>query len=277
MNLQTKQKIVKLSIYILLIFLSLVAIVPFIWMLSASFKLNKDVFTYPVTWIPETVRWQNYADIWDKIPLFTFIKNTAKLTIIITLLQLFTSSLAAYAFAKLEFKGRDLLFIAYISTIAIPWQVYMIPQYIMVQKFGLVDTHMSLIILQAFSAFGVFLMRQFYISIPRELSESARIDGLGEFGIYSRIMLPLVKPGLATLTIFTFVTIWNDFMGPLIYLNSTSKKTIQLGLRLFVTQFSAEYSLIMAAALVTLIPVLIVFLALQKYFVEGIATSGIKG
>lgn len=277
MNLQTKQKIVKLSIYILLIFLSFVAIVPFIWMLSASFKLNKDVFTYPVTWIPETVRWQNYADIWDKIPLFTFIKNTAKLTIIITLLQLFTSSLAAYAFAKLEFKGRDLLFIAYVSTIAIPWQVYMIPQYIMVQKFGLVDTHMSLIILQAFSAFGVFLMRQFYISIPRELSESARIDGLGEFGIYSRIMLPLVKPGLATLTIFTFVTIWNDFMGPLIYLNSTSKKTIQLGLRLFVTQFSAEYSLIMAAALVTLIPVLIVFLALQKYFVEGIATSGIKG
>lgn len=277
MNLQTKQKIVKLSIYILLIFLSLVAIVPFIWMLSASFKLNKDVFTYPITWIPETIRWENYVDIWKKIPLLTFIKNTTKLTVVITLLQLLTSSLAAYAFAKLEFKGRDILFISYVSTIAIPWQVYMIPQYIMVQKFGLVDTHMSLIILQAFSAFGVFLMRQFYISIPKELSESARIDGLGEFGIYSRIMLPLVKPGLATLTIFTFVTIWNDFMGPLIYINSTDLKTIQLGLRLFVTQFSAEYSLIMAAALVTLVPVLIVFLALQKYFVEGIATSGIKG
>lgn len=277
MNLQTKQKIVKLSIYSLLIFLSLIAVVPFVWMLSASFKMNKDVFTYPISWIPENIRWQNYVDIWEKIPLLTFIKNTTKLTIVITFLQLLTSSLAAYAFAKLEFKGRDVLFISYISTIAIPWQVYMIPQYIMVQKFGLVDTHMSLIILQAFSAFGVFLMRQFYISIPKELSESARIDGLGEFGIYARIMLPLVKPGLATLTIFTFVTIWNDFMGPLIYINSTSLKTIQLGLRLFVTQFSAEYSLIMAAALVTLLPVLVVFLALQKYFVEGIATSGIKG
>lgn len=277
MNLQTEQKIVKLSIYILLIFLSLVAIVPFIWMLSASFKMNKDVFSYPITWIPETIRWENYVDIWEKIPLSIFVRNTVKLTVIITLLQLLTSSLAAYAFAKLEFKGRDFLFISYVSTIAIPWQVYMIPQYIMVQKFGLVDTHTSLIILQAFSAFGVFLMRQFYISIPKELSESARIDGLGEFGIYSRIMLPLVKPGLATLTIFTFVTIWNDFMGPLIYINSTNLKTIQLGLRLFVTQFSAEYSLIMAASLVTLIPVLIVFLTLQKYFVEGIASSGIKG
>ncbi len=267
----------KCFIYIILIIMSLAAIVPFVWMLSASLKLNKDVFTYPVEWIPKTFVWQNYVDIWKKIPLFTFLKNTTKLTVIVTLLQLVTSSLAAYAFAKIKFKGRDILFVFYVSTIAVPWQVYMIPQYLMVQKFGLVDTHMSLIILQAFSAFGVFLMRQFYINIPNELSESAKIDGLSEFGIYSQIMLPLVKPGLATLTIFTFVTIWNDFMGPLIYINSTEKKTIQLGLRLFVTQFSAEYSLIMAAALVTLIPVIIVFLALQKYFVEGIATSGIKG
>lgn len=272
-----KQMLARGTLYVVLLIISLVAIVPFIWMLSASLKANKDVFAYPISWLPTTFVWQNYIDIWNKIPLGTFILNTTKLTLIITALQLLTSSLAAYAFAKIKFFGRDALFIFYVSTIAVPWQVYMIPQYLMVQKFGLVDQHLSLIILQAFTAFGVFLLRQFYINIPIELSEAARIDGLGEFGIFSRIMLPLIKPGLATLTIFTFVTIWNDFMGPLIYINSTGKKTIQLGLRLFVTQFSAEYSLIMAAALVTLIPVFIVFLGLQKYFVEGIATSGIKG
>jgi len=272
-----KQIISKCMIYAVLIMLSLVAIVPFLWMLSASLKLNKDVFSYPIQWLPKIFVWNNYVEIWNKIPLAMFLKNTTKLTLIVTLLQLFTSSLAAYAFAKIEFKGRDILFIFYVSTIAIPWQVYMIPQYLMVQKLGLVDTHLSLIILQAFSAFGVFLMRQFYINIPKELSESARMDGLGEFGIFSRIMLPLVKPGLATLVIFTVVTIWNDFMGPLIYLNSTDRKTVQLGLRLFMTQFSADYASIMAAALVTLIPVMLVFGLLQKYFVEGVATSGIKG
>ncbi|WP_373264414.1 carbohydrate ABC transporter permease [Hungatella hathewayi] len=274
---KTKQIISKGLIYVLLIIISMIAVIPFLWMLSASLKLNKDVFTYPIQWIPQQFVWSNYITIWKKIPLLTFILNTLKLTVIVTALQLITSCLAAYAFAKIEFKGRDFLFIFYVSTIAVPWQVYMIPQYLMVQKFGLVDTHLSLIILQAFSAFGVFLMRQFYINIPRELSESAKVDGLGEFGIFSRIMLPLVKPGMATLVIFTFVTIWNDFMGPLIYINSTGKKTIQLGLRLFITQFSADYSSIMAAALVTLIPVIIVFLSLQKYFVEGVATSGIKG
>lgn len=274
---KTKQIISKSMIYAVLMILSLAAIVPFLWMMSASLKMNKDVFSYPIQWIPEVCVWGNYVEIWNKIPLAIFLRNTTKLTLIVTVLQLITSSLAAYAFAKIEFKGRDFLFIFYISTIAVPWQVYMIPQYLMVQKLGLVDTHLSLIILQAFSAFGVFLMRQFYINIPRELSESARMDGLGEFGVFSRIMLPLVKPGLATLVIFTVVTIWNDFMGPLIYLNSTDKKTVQLGLRLFVTQFSADYASIMAAALVTLIPVMVVFIALQKYFVEGVASSGIKG
>jgi multiple sugar transport system permease protein len=197
--------------------------------------------------------------------------------VIITLLQLATSSFAAYAFAKLQFKGRDVLFLAYIASIAIPWQVYMVPQFIMMRRLDLVDTHLALILLQAFSAFGVFLLRQFFISIPNDLSDAARIDGMSEYGIYFRIMLPLSKPALATLTIFTFVGVWNDFMGPLIYLNSESKKTIQLGLRMFIQQYSADYALIMAASLVSLVPVIILFLSFQRFFVEGIATSGIKG
>lgn len=264
-------------VYVLLIITVLFMLVPYVWMLSSSLKLNKDVFTFPMQWIPEAPRWQNYADIWTRIPLGKFILNTAKLSVIVTILQLFTSSFAAYAFSKLRFKGRNALFLGYIATIAIPWQAYMVPQFILMRSLGLNNTHLAIILLQAFSAFGVFLMRQFYQGIPDELCEAARIDGLTEYGIWARIMLPLSKPALSTLLIFTFVSTWNDFLGPMIYLTKTELKTIQIGLRMFISQYSAEYGLIMAASVISIIPVLIVFLALQKYFVQGIASSGIKG
>lgn len=277
MNKKKKEQISKILIYIMLVALTILMLVPFVWMVSASLQLNKDVFKYPFEWIPSKPIWQNYIDIWTKIPLATFVFNTTKLTVIITFLQLFTSSFAAYAFSKLDFKFKNVLFLSYIATIAIPWQVYMVPQFIMMRGLHLADTHLSLILLQAFSAFGVFLMRQFYMSIPNSLLEAARIDGYSEYKIYANIMLPLSKPALSTLTIFTFVTVWNDFMGPLIYLNSEKLKTIQVGLRMFISQYSAEYSLIMAASLISLIPVLIIFLALQRFFVEGVAATGVKG
>jgi multiple sugar transport system permease protein len=264
-------------LYAVLVVLAVGMLVPFAWMASASLQMDKDVFRFPFRWIPKVPRWRNYELIWQRVPFLTFIGNTAKLTLIITSLQLLTSSLAAYAFARLRFKGRDLLFLCYIGTIAIPWQVYMVPQFIMMRALGLNDTHLSLVLLQAFSAFGVFLMRQFFIGIPQELSDAARIDGLGEYGIWAKVVMPLSKPAVATLTIFTFVGVWNDFLGPLIYLSSERLKTIQLGLRMFIAQYSAEYSLIMAASLVSLVPVLAVFLALQRFFIEGIASSGIKG
>ncbi|WP_280737658.1 MULTISPECIES: carbohydrate ABC transporter permease [unclassified Enterococcus] len=260
----------------ILILLSLVTLVPFIWMLSASFKTNNDVFSIPLQWIPKTWHPENYSVIWERIPLLTFFKNTGFLSVIITLIQLFTSSFAAYGFSKMNFKGRDVLFLAYIGTIAIPWQSYMIPQFIMMRQLGLTDTLWSLVLLQSFSAFGVFLLKQYYSSIPDSLCESARIDGLTEWGIYRKIILPLTKPALASLTIITFVNTWNDYMGPFIYLSSTENKTIQLGLKMFVGLFDAEYALIMAASVVSILPVAIVFIAMQKYFVEGIATSGMK-
>jgi len=275
---KSKFKPNKVILYIILILLTLIMLLPFVWMISASLKLNKDVFTFPIQWIPKNLRWQNYQDIWTTIPLGLFIFNTAKLTVIVTLLQLLTSSFAAYAFAKLSFKGKNILFIGYIATIAIPWQAYMVPQFIMMRNvFHLNDTHLAIICLQAFSAFGVFLMRQFYQDIPDELCEAARIDGMNEYQIWWKVMLPLSKPALSTLTIFTFVGTWNDFLGPMIYLTTTEKKTIQIGLRMFISQYSTEYGLIMAASVIALIPVLIVFLSLQKYFVQGIATSGLKG
>ncbi|ULR47211.1 carbohydrate ABC transporter permease [Rhizobium sp. K102] len=264
-------------LYAIVITVTVVMLMPFAWMLSASLKLSRDVFAFPIEWIPSQPQWQNYVDIWTKIPLALFIYNTSKLTIIVTLLQLLTSSFAAYAFAKLNFPYKNTLFLGYIATIAMPWQVYMVPQFLLMREFGLNNTHLALICLQAFTAFGVFLMRQFYMSIPTELCEAARIDGMNEYHIWARIMLPLSKPALSTLTIFTFVSTWNDFLGPMIYLTKTELKTVQIGLRMFISQYSAEYGLIMAASVVALVPVLIVFLALQRFFVEGIASTGLKG
>lgn len=272
-----KSKIGTIATYIGLVLVTFITLLPLIWMLSASLKLEVDVFSVPIQWIPENPQWSNYTKIWDKIPLALFAFNSVKLTVIITLIQLVTSSFAAYGFAKCKFKGRDTLFLCYVATIAIPWQVYMLPQYVMMNKMHLIDTHLSIILLQSFTAFGVFLIRQFYLSIPDELLEAARIDGLSEYGIYFRIVMPLTKPALATLTIFSFVNVWNDFMGPMIYFNSTALKTIQLGIRMFIGQYSAEYGLIMAASVVSLIPVIAVFLAFQRFFIQGVATSGLKG
>ena len=263
--------------YIALIFLAFIMLVPFAWMISSSLKLEKDVFAFPIQWIPTDPQWSNYSEIWQKVPLTTGFLNTVKLTLIVTALQIFTSSFAAYAFAKLQFKGRNLIFMLYVMTISIPWQVYMVPQYIMMMKIHLTDSHLGLILMHTFTATGVFLIRQFYMGIPDELLEAARIDGLNEYGIYSQIMLPLSKPAIATLCITSFTFEWNDFMGPLIYLSSANKKTLQIILRMFNTQYSSNYALIMAAATVALIPVLILFAFLQRYFVQGVATSGIKG
>ncbi|MFA9376511.1 MAG: carbohydrate ABC transporter permease [Lachnotalea sp.] len=277
METNKKHKKNKILLYALLIIVTLIMLMPFAWMLSASIKFNRDIFSFPIKWIPAVPQWSNYVKIWTKIPLLTFIKNSAKLTVIVTILQLFTSSFAAYAFAKLDFKGKNGLFLAYIGTIAVPWQAIMVPQFMMMRSFHLNNTHLAIICLQAFSAFGVFLMKQFYQSVPDELCEAARIDGMNEYQIYATIMLPLSKPALSTLTIFTFVNTWNDFLGPMLYLTKDELKTIPIGLRMFITQYSAEYGLIMAASVIVLIPVLIVFLSLQKYFVEGVASSGIKG
>ncbi|MCI5954758.1 MAG: carbohydrate ABC transporter permease [Lachnospiraceae bacterium] len=268
----------KVIVYIILILIALVMIVPFLWMLSASIKSDREVFQMnPFVWIPENPKWSNYRDIWTKIPFAKFVSNTVFLTIVVTFLQLLTSSFAAYSFAKLNFRHKKGLFLAYIATIAMPWQVYMVPQFIMMRKMGLNDKLTAIICLQAFSAFGVFMMKQFYEGIPDDLCEAARIDGMSEYKIYASIMLPLSKPALSTLTIFTFVATWNDYLGPLIYLKSQDKKTIQLGLKMFISQYSSDYGLIMAGSVLSLIPVLIVFLILQKYFVEGVASTGLKG
>ncbi|MDX3231077.1 carbohydrate ABC transporter permease [Streptomyces sp. ME19-01-6] len=263
-------------LYVVLTVLAAAVLVPFVWMLVSSVKPDSDVFTVPIQWIPKSFRWENFSDIWTAIPLWTYMGNSLFLSVVITALQVLTGSFAAYGFAKMRFPGRDAVFVAYIATIAVPWQAYMVPQYIMMQKLGLVNTHLSLILLQAFGAFGVFLMRQFYLTIPDELSEAARLDGLTEYGIWARIVLPLSKPALASLALLTFVNTWNDYMGPFIYLTDNNLWTVQLGLRSFVGMYSSQYGMIMTGSVLSVLPILVVFLLGQRYFVQGISTSGMK-
>lgn len=274
---QKTNNVARAAQYILLIALTVITLLPLIWMLSASFKLSTEVFTSPIRWIPETFHWENYVQIWQKVDFGRFTWNSAKLTVLVTIIQLLTCSFAAYGFTKCKFPGRDTLFLGYVATIAIPWQTFMLPQYMMMNRMHLVDSHLGYVLLQSFGAFGVFLLRQFFLGIPNELLEAARIDGLSEYGIYFRIVLPLAKPAMATLAIFTFVTIWNDYMGPMIYFNTEANKTIPLGIRMFVGQYSADYQLIMAASVLSLVPVLVMYVFCQKYFVQGVATSGLKG
>ncbi|MBQ3268916.1 MAG: carbohydrate ABC transporter permease [Clostridia bacterium] len=267
----------RVILYVVLIALALFTLIPFVWMVSASLKLDREVFSYPIRWVPEVFHWENYSLIWSKVPLVTYFKNTAAIAILVTFIQTLTSSFAAYAFAKLRFPGRNALFICYVATIAVPWQTYMLPQFILMRSMGLYDTLWAIVVLQSFSAFGVFLMRQFYQGIPTELCEAARIDGLSEYGIWARIMLPLSRAAIATLVIFTFVGTWNDYMGPMIYLTRDVNKTVQVGLQRFIQENSSDYHLIMAVSVCSLLPVSIVFLSLQKYFIQGIATTGLKG
>lgn len=263
--------------YTVLVVAAAALLLPFFWMLSSSLKTNNTIFSVPVSWLPDSPQWANYAEIWRVSDMLGWLKNTVFLSCAVTVLQLFTGSFAAYGFAKTRFPGRNLLFVVYIGTIAVPWQAYMIPQFIMMSEIGLTNTPWSIIALQAFSAFGVFLMRQYYATIPDELCEAARVDGLSEYGIYFRIMLPLSVPALASLTLLTFVTTWNDYLGPLIYLRDPDLWTIQLGLKSFVSEYNAEHALIMTGSVLSVAPVAVVFLLGQRYFVQGIATSGMKG
>ena len=272
-----KRKIGRTVLYLILTLGALSMILPFLWMFSGAVKLNRDLYIFPIQWLPNPVQWNNFNRVLEKIPFFTYFLNTLKLAVIITFLQVCTCSLAAYSFSKINFPGRDKIFLLYLSTMMIPFQVTMIPQFIMMSKAGLANTHLSLILINAFSTFGVFLLRQFFLSIPEELSESARIDGCREIVILIRIILPLARAAIAALIIFTFVGTWNDYLAPLIYISSEHLRTIQIGIRFFQQAQDTEHALVLAATVMGLAPVLILYFTCQKQFVEGIATLGLKG
>ncbi|PPG33574.1 sugar ABC transporter ATP-binding protein [Pseudoclavibacter sp. RFBB5] len=273
-----EHKLARALLYVILIVAAAAMLTPFFWMIMSSLKEANAVFSVPVQWIPEVFVWQNYVDIWTKSDIMTWIGNTLILSVTVTALQVLTGSFAAYGFSRVKFPGRDVLFLLYVGTIAVPWQSYMIPQFILLSNANLSNTLWAIILLQAFGAFGVFLMKQFYETIPMELSEAARLDGLSEYGIWRRIMLPLSVPAIASLSLLTFVNTWNDYLGPLIYLRDPSLWTMQLGLKNFVSSlYDVDYGVLFAGLTISVLPIAIVFLLGQRYFVEGIATSGMKG
>ena len=266
------------AIYLIVAVGGALMIVPFLWMLSTSLKTTVQSMAFPPEWWPRPFVWENYTRIYEYMPFFTFLFNSVKIVFFVLIGQLFTCSLAGYAFAKLRFPGRKTLFLVLLSTMMIPSQVTLIPVFVIMKFLGWINTHYALIVPAFFgSVFGTFLLRQFFLGLPNDLEDAARIDGCSPFAIYWRIMLPLAKPSLATLAIFTFMGTWNDFMRPLIYLSDMDKMTLPVGLALLSNHQDIRIPLIMAGAMLSLLPILILYIFGQKYFVRGIALTGIKG
>ncbi|MGQ9560116.1 MAG: carbohydrate ABC transporter permease [Candidatus Oleimicrobiaceae bacterium] len=269
----------KAIVYLYLTVLAAVFLLPFFWMLSTSLKGSEQIFTYPPRWIPKPLHWQNYRDVLTTMPFLRYLFNTTFITVMSIIGVVLSSSLVAYAFARLRWKGRDSLFLFIIGTMMLPAQVTMVPVFVLYKHIAWLDSFKPLVVPLFFGggAFNIFLMRQFFLTIPQEVSDAARIDGCSEFRIYWSIVLPLSKPAVATIAILVFMMQWNDFLGPLIFLSSKSKGTLALGLAMLVGQHTTEYGMLMAASVLLLIPVVVIFFLFQRYFVQGLMMTGIKG
>ena len=264
--------------HLFMIALSVIMVAPLIWMLSTALKDASQVYAFPPVWLPHPLLWSNFRKAAEAAPFVAFFLNSAQVAILVTAGTVAFSALAAYAFARLRFPGKGIVFGILLATLMIPYTVRVIPLYAMFKGFGWINTHTPLIIPPILSdIFGVFLLRQFFMTLPFELDEAARMDGCSSFGIFWRIILPLAKPALATLALFTFRTSWNQFLPPLIFINSPIKQLITVGLTIFQGEFQTQWNLMMAGAVVAVLPVLVLFAAAQKYFIRGIALSGIKG
>ncbi|MDD5422846.1 MAG: carbohydrate ABC transporter permease [Candidatus Omnitrophota bacterium] len=269
--------------YIVLAAGGVTMILPFLWMLSTSLKSYNSVFIFNLTeiqWIPDPLYLKNYIDVWKVVPFAKFYLNSIFVSCAVTFGQVATSSLAAYAFARLQFPGRDKIFFAYLATMMIPGSVTMIPVFALMRTFGWIDTYKALIIPAIFTAYGTFLLRQFFMTLPRDLEDAAKIDGCSLWGIFWNVTLPLSKTAIATLTIFVSLGNWVSFMWPLLVTNSVDKRTLPVGLAYFQELYQyaqPDWGLLMAGSLVTMVPVIIVFLFNQRFFIEGIKLTGMKG
>lgn len=269
----------RLSGWLTFAFLALFALLvvfPFVWMLFTSLKPEADIAQYPPRLLPGVWTLDNYVNVWNRIPFARLLLNSVLFAGGVTIISLFLDSMAAYALARLRFPGRNVVFIAILVALMLPFQVMFIPLYVTVHDLGLLDTYSGLIIPRATNAFGIFMLRQFFLTLPKELDEAARIDGTSEFGIYWKIILPLSGPAIATLAVFHFMYNWNDFLWPLLITSSTQMRTLPTGLALFVGQHVVEYGVVMAGSVLTLLPLLIAFLFAQRHFIQGIAMTGIK-
>ncbi|WP_225903818.1 carbohydrate ABC transporter permease [Anaerocolumna chitinilytica] len=279
LHLHKKIKVGKIAVTLLLFTLGFVMILPFIWMLSTSMKYEVDVFTFPIQWIPTKLRViENYKEVWfGDAPFALYYFNSIKVTVITTFFSLLISSMAAFAFSKLNFPGRDKIFVLIIATMIIPDQVTLIPRFLYFKWLHLFDTHFCLIISMLFSQSSIFFITQFMKSLPGELSDSAKVDGAGTLRTFLSIILPLAKPAIATMAIVKFIWSWNDYQNVLIFITNAKLFTIQIGVRMFTDRYGSFYSLIMAASVSAIIPLFIVFALGQKYIIEGLTAGSVKG
>jgi multiple sugar transport system permease protein len=255
---------------------AIATLLPFLWMAASSLKTEGQIFGHPLTLLPSAPTFAAYAGIWQELSFGRLFLNSVVFAGGVTIVSVLFDSLAAYALARLRFRGRDVAFWLVLATLMVPYQVTLIPVFINVFDLGWLDTYQGLIVPRATSAFGIFLLRQFFITIPDALSDAARIDGAGELRIWWQIVMPLAKPALATLAIFHFMNNWNDFLWPLVMTSSTNMRTLPAGLTLFMGQFVSDHAIVLAGAVITLAPLAIAFLLAQRYFVRGIATTGLK-
>lgn len=272
-----KTLIVKFSIYAVLIALAASMLLPFWWMLSTSLMTDTEVFQYPPKLLPQSPRWENYPEAMALQPFGRYFLNTTIVTFFSVAGQLLFCSMAAYAFARLRFKWRDKIFVVYLATMMIPAMVTLIPAFLIITAFGWMNTYYALIAPSLSSVWGIFLLRQFFLTIPKDLEEAARLDGAHEFAIYWRIVLPLAKPALATLAIFAFMNSWKDFLWPLIVTSQTEMRPVEVGIASFSTIYALDWTHQMAAAVIVMLPIIIVFFLAQRYFVRGITLTGLKG
>lgn len=274
-----KSYIKQFVIHFVLIVLGAAMILPFAWMISTSLKGYHEIFRYPPKWIPDSPQWSNYLEVWKLAPFGRFYMNSVFVALVTTVGQVITGVLAAYAFARMEFWGRDKVFMLFLATLMVPTQVTLIPTYIVMSQMGWIDSYQALIIPFISTAFSVFLLRQFFLTIPKELEEASIMDGCSKLRFIFLVLMPLAKPAIASVSLFGFLGSWNSYLWPLIVINSNRMRTLPIGLRYFVSQQGggSEWHYLMAASLIVMLPVLIVFFAAQKQFIEGIARSGIKG
>lgn len=277
MSSKKKIKVGKLILYVVLSFGAIVMVLPFIWTVLSSLKNMGQTFAYPVKIFPDPVVWENYPESLSALPFGRAYWNSFYIAAIVVIFQLLTATMAGYSFAKLKFRGHGVIFVLFLATMMVPSQVTMIPLFLIIKKIGLLGSHMSLILPAAlFNAFGVFLMRQFIAGLPDELEEAAIIDGASVPQIFFRIIIPLVKPSMAAFGIFVFLGQWNSFMYPLIFLNKTETFTVPLLLNFFKGTYATDYPLLMAGTVISVVPVLIVYLFFQKQIIQGIAITGMK-
>jgi len=263
-------------IHMILIVGAVAMVLPFIWMFLTSLKTYAESIHVPPVIIPKDFQWENYKEVFTLLPFFKFMLNTLIVTVLRTAGQLFLCSLAAYAFARIEFPGRNFLFLVALSVLMVPGQVFLLPQYMIMVKLGWLNTLQAVVVPGLFSAFGTFLLRQFFMGLPKELEEAARLDGCNHFQIYWRVMLPLAKPGLVALGIFTTLWSWNELMWPMIVNSSPESMTLSVGLSSLQGQYLTNYPVLMAGSFLAIVPMLILFMILQKQFIEGIAITGGK-